>query len=102
MASLWEIADPTNLRYNTSLGQAVADSGQGPPSSMEGWVRTGYQSDNSSTPGRGNCTVWAGPGGWGTVVNLLDYWTSGGQDMGVWNAGTAGCVLTRAVWCVED
>ena len=33
MASLWEITDLSNLRYNTSLGQASGDSGQGPPTS---------------------------------------------------------------------
>jgi hypothetical protein len=102
MASLWEIADPTNLKYNTSLGQTAADGGQGPPSDLLGWVRTGYQSDSSSTPGQANCTVWDALGGSGTVVNLLDYWTTGGFDVDVWNAVTAGCTLSRAVWCVED
>ncbi len=32
MASLWEIHDPTNLRYNTELGfTSGSDSGFGPP-----------------------------------------------------------------------
>ena len=34
MASLWEIADPSNLAYNTALGCTKPDSGQGPPSSV--------------------------------------------------------------------
>jgi hypothetical protein len=102
MASLWEIADPTNLKYNISLGRGSADSGQGPPSDWVGWVRTGFSSNSSTTPGQANCTVWSGLSGSGTVVNLHDYWTNGGQDIGVWNAGPAGCGLFRSVWCVED
>ena len=102
MASLWEVADPTNLKYNTALGGLAADSGQGPPSSRLGWVRTGYQSDISSSPGRANCAAWGSLAGSGTVVDLISYWTAGGQDMDVWNAGAAGCTLSRSVWCVED
>ena len=30
-ASFWEIADPSNLKYNTTLGYTWSDSGQGPP-----------------------------------------------------------------------
>ena len=33
MASLWEIFDPSALKYNTSLGYTKDDSGQGPPTS---------------------------------------------------------------------
>jgi len=32
MASLWEIQDPTSLRYDNILGFNRADSGSGPPS----------------------------------------------------------------------
>ena len=31
MASLWEILNPSNLRYDTELGVVVGDSGFGPP-----------------------------------------------------------------------
>ncbi len=31
MASMWEIHQPSNLRYDTDLGFIVADSGFGPP-----------------------------------------------------------------------
>ena len=102
MASLWEIADPTNLKYNTSLGRTAGDSGQGPPSNDVGWVRTGWQSDSSGPAGQANCTVWGEFGGAGTLVNLLDYWTSGDQDIGVWNADADSCALWKPVWCVED
>ena len=44
MASLWEIFDTSNLRYDTQLGATAQDSGLGPPSISglsEGWIRTG-------------------------------------------------------------
>jgi hypothetical protein len=46
MASMWEISDPSNLRYDTQLGVTTADSGFGPPAGTSfvaffGWVRTG-------------------------------------------------------------
>jgi len=59
MASMWELADPSNLKYNTTLGyvRVNGDSGWGPPSYYRGWVRTGYSSNNSSTAGQANCNV---------------------------------------------
>src|SRR5437899_259888 len=42
MASLWEIHEPSNLSYNTTLGLTGKDTGQGPPSGLSGWIRTGY------------------------------------------------------------
>jgi len=56
-ASLWEILDPSNLKYNTTLGYTQADSGQGPPTNALGWVRTGYLSNTSTTAGQGNCNA---------------------------------------------
>jgi len=41
-ASLWEIWDPTNLVYDTTLGYPDSDSTDGLPTSIIGWVRTGY------------------------------------------------------------
>jgi hypothetical protein len=41
-ASLWEILDPASLKYNPSLGYVRDDSGQGPPTYLAGWIRTGY------------------------------------------------------------
>jgi hypothetical protein len=105
MASLWEIADPTNLKYNPILGEEAADSGLGAPSQIPGWVRTGFSSDGSFTPGKANCFVWntISIAPMGTVINLHDYWTDGNQDIGDWNAGIAFCdTSTRRVWCVED
>jgi plastocyanin len=40
-ASLWEIMDPSSLKYDTTLGKTSDDSDQGPPTYQSvGWVRT--------------------------------------------------------------
>ena len=43
MASIWEILDPSNLKYDTNRGRTLGDSGSGPPSlgAGVGWIRTG-------------------------------------------------------------
>ena len=104
-ASLWEIADPSNLRYNYSLGQSQGDSGEGPPSGSLGWVRTGNISSDSSTEGTGNCEAWTSQssGVYGTVAYLPSNWTAGWEDMGVWAVTTRQCNNSDpAVWCIED
>ena len=106
MASLWEILDPSNLKYNTDLGYTQDDSGQGPPSSIfsGGWVRTGFSSYASTTPGEGNCNAWTSSdsGHRGTWAHLPDDWTAGGEDMHVWEVYTGLCHQSGYVWCVED
>lgn len=105
MASLWEIADPSNLEYNTTLGYALTDSGEGPPADeVGGWVRTGYVGDVSETIGRANCdgwTVW-GADRHGTTAALPTHWTTGLQDLGVWVLELHECPSGRRVWCIED
>jgi len=107
MASLWEIADPSNLKYNTSLGHQQTDSGEGPPADeayVRGWVRTGYISDGSTTVGRANCFNWgtSNPVWYGTTASLPTQWTSNLQDLGVWQLGYAECGQYLYVWCIED
>jgi hypothetical protein len=109
MASLWEILDPSNLRYNTSLGDSRADSGMGPPSDSYGWIRTGYSSDDGSDPahgpGRPNCDTWSSSGAanYGTTLNLPSEWTDADQqDVSVWDAGWRQCSEGASVWCVAD
>ena len=103
MASVWEILDTTNLEYNTALGLAQADSGQGPPTCVHGWVRTGYLSDNTDTEGLGNCNNWTSFNGadYGTVARLPCDWTQA-QDMHVWQAWAQACNALSKVWCVAD
>jgi hypothetical protein len=102
-ASLWELADPSNLKYNTSLGYMRDDSGDGPPY-KNGWVRTGYASYGSNVAGRANCLLWASDSGsdYGTRVNLPSSWTAGDEDMGVWEVSSVSCSGSASVWCIEN
>ena len=113
-ASIWEIADPSSLRYNTTLGVSSPDSGEGPPSTntgrggypvpARGWVRTGYEAWSSDTPGQANCSGWGTNSEFarGTVVTLPSTWTGGEQDIGVWNTEVRTCDTHNRVWCVQD
>jgi hypothetical protein len=99
MASLWEILDPSHLKYNTTLGQTDGDSGQG-PTTWPGWVRTGAIVGVGALPGEGNCQAWTedAAGANGTLAGLS--W--GQQDVHVWHPFTLPCNLLRPVWCVQD
>jgi hypothetical protein len=111
-ASIWEIADPSALKYNTSLGQTGTDSGAGPPTmtgvrdpiTARGWVRTGFSYSTTGIPGQANCGTWLISDGmyWGTTANLPSDWTGGEQDIGVWNVDVQTCNESRRVWCVQD
>jgi hypothetical protein len=103
-ASLWEMADPSNLKYNTSLGYTTADSGQGPQTYFDGWVRTGYTSHGQNTAGKANCLNWTDNTAsyYGTTVKLPDDWAAGYQNIGVWAVFTAPCSTAWRVWCIED
>ncbi len=104
-ASLWEILDPSNLKYNTNLGYDQDDSGNGPPSFISGWVRTGYSSNKSSNPGQANCSNWESTDSFsfGTIISLSSDWTNSDErDISVWDAALQGCNATAQVWCVED
>jgi hypothetical protein len=102
-ASLWELLDLSNMKYNEAFGQSNDDSGYGPPSSIAGWARTGYTLNSSGTPGQGNCNAWDNSDSEhsGTYVYLPSDWSSGG-DFHVWKVGIAQCDLAGPVWCVED
>ena len=103
MASLWEILDPSNLKYNTDLGNTSGDSGQGPPAWMNGWVRTGYGTTWSAPAGSANCLGWttSEAAATGTVVRLSVDWTAS-QDIHIWEALALPCDQSWYVWCVED
>ena len=66
MASLFEILDPTQLYYGcpTDPSQVFhlpdpSDQGNGPPTGVFGWVRTGYSSAlTPAPPGATNCSAW--------------------------------------------
>ena len=106
MASVWEILDPSNLRYNTQLGATWPDSGFGPPtaSASEAWIRTGGPASNSETIGLGNCNAWtsASQDDFGTLVRLDFPWDAAGEKVSPWDVFTTTCVAPAHVWCVQD
>lgn len=103
-ASFWEIAEPSNLKYNTTLGYIHSDSGQGPTSGIFGWVRTGYISGNTLTPGKANCESWTSPSAsdMGSVSKLPHDWSDDNEVLGVWVLGGFSCNAYNYVWCIED
>jgi hypothetical protein len=105
MASLWEIVDASNLKYNTDiLSYHPNDAGEGPTSTVAAWVRTGSTSSNIATAGRGNCNAWTSSAGTdnGTQMALNSIWTGPANIINIWNATTTTCDSTRRVWCMED
>lgn len=108
-ASLWEILDPSSLKYNTDKGFTTDDSGHGPPTTgvANAWVRTGYDSNASDTDptGQVNCDAWTSESlsDWGTYVRLSDDWeNSFTQNVHVWNTTQGVCANTLHVWCIAD
>ncbi len=106
-ASLFEIFDPSNLEYESSLGQTRADSGEGPPSSGPGWARTGVGGAVAGAPGQVNCNVWSSPlsGDFGTLVTLPNDWEgvlAPAENVLPWVTGDIPCNTSHPIWCVED
>ena len=105
MASLWEIFETSNLRYNISLGHTRADAGSGPPAGASGWIRTGFDSFNTiqaNAGGAANCLSYTSTGGIGTTVFLATPWqgTPLSPIVSPWVASTHACNATTRVWCV--
>jgi hypothetical protein len=107
MASLWEIFEVSNLRYDTTLGFTQADSGFGPPARFSGWIRTGVSSfGTTGIAGVDNCLAWTSSNNsdLGTVVLLNSFWnnTTLITPISPWFAGNSSCGSDFPVWCVQD
>ena len=105
MASLWEIFDTSNLRYDAQRGLTTADAGFGPPSNSIGWIRTGFTASELSHPGVANCNAWTSDSNsaLGTLVHLPDIWDSPNVTaITPWSSIFASCSNTQRVWCVQD
>lgn len=107
MASLWEIFDPTQLRYDTALGLVEDDSGAGPPVGF-GYVRTGRDATSASTPSGipPNCNAWTSDNGAlheGVAVSLTFGWQfTAATSLSPWLASVNVCSDPAHVWCVQD
>jgi hypothetical protein len=112
MASMWEILDPSNLKYDTTLGATLADSGFGPPTRIQtssnifnrGWIRTGGRAQPTGAAGTGNCAGWNSdlPNDNGTAVELPPDWNVTSDAIAPWFASPPQCSTPQQVWCVED
>lgn len=117
MASLYEILDPSNLKYNGTLGVTNADSGSGPPvlvingslfvGEAFGWVRTGAPSQQSySAAGEANCNAYSSNSSehTGSLAGLLFDWNfqTYTVPMAPWGAGVGLCANSWPVWYVQD
>jgi hypothetical protein len=103
MASIGEIRDTSNLRYDTDLGVTAPDSGFGPIVDF-GWIRTGTNPLTANVPGVANCGAWnvAVPGAFGTRVEPFSGWNSAGITTSPWTPATHPCNSLSRVWCVQD
>ena len=105
LASIWEILDPTTLRYNTTLGLTRADSGSGPPTGFPGWVRTGFDafSTTGNPAGSVNCLGYTSTAGNGTTAQLpVTTWSSTGSRIAPWEVFSPPCNSNQRAWCVQN
>jgi hypothetical protein len=105
MASIYEVHEPSNLRYDTNLGVNEDDSGLGPPSLHTGWMRTGFNALFNTGAGFDNCRAWTSnsSGDNGTNVYLeLDFIGSSGVTTAPWLGQSSLCSRALQVWCVQD
>jgi hypothetical protein len=106
MASVWELLDISTMVYHYKHPYAMlkADSGYGPPSYWNGWVRTGGDASGSSTAGTGNCQAWTSNSGsdYGVAVRLTNTWKVAQGALGFWEATSFNCNIPGPVWCVAD
>ena len=104
MASLWEVFDPTGLRYDRTLGELNDDSGFGPPANLSGWIRTGANSQAAAGPGDSNCNAYTSNdlAHNGTTTQLSEEWDSAGNEVSPWTAFERRCDVAAPVWCVQD
>ena len=111
MASLWEIREPSNLRYSTAHGLKLPDSGAGPPAGLTGWIRTGYLAGASSVSpiGEANCNAWTSNSSADVGVNVglpPSNWESGSPTSPIapWVAQASACNNPGnfGVWCVQN
>jgi hypothetical protein len=100
MTSIFEIKDTTVLAYDTTLGATLDDSGSGPPSVLEGWVRQGFASTNVNCEAYTSDSADDNSGSLARLVGDGEYGSS--SALSPWLIGADPCSTTRRVWCIED
>ena len=105
MASLREIFDTSDFKYDTTLGITSDDSGSGAPDGL-GWIRTGYVSTGQDQiPGQDNCFAWTSNSSsdYGSVVGLAPIWNLPVTNVvDPWFGAVSICSSQNRVWCVQD
>jgi hypothetical protein len=99
MASIFEIEETSNVRYQTNLGQTSGDSGSGPPLGFPFWARTGLPGLNQS------CNAWTtdDPNDQGfTFILAFPSNAAGRQQFGHWVADLISCSSKARVACIQD
>lgn len=109
MASVWELLPPGSLKYDATLGVTAADAGNGPPTSIPGWSRTGNAASGNAGPaGVANCDGYtsASPTETGTIVGLPSALSDDQLNPGLvtspWFWFEWACSNETRVWCVQD
>jgi hypothetical protein len=126
MASLWEILNVGTLKYDTTLGATLPDSGEGPPTDVYGWIRTGgpaasFIGDPGGDAGTvyPNCSAWTSANGSGTAVALSTDWfhrldvevpgrVVTDKDIAPWTMAVPLCTavfpfeIKPRVWCIQN
>ena len=116
MASIWEIREPSALRYEpTGYLFPNIDHGDGPPGAIGAWVRTGTgRNTNGGFPNPPNCNMWtsAASDHFGALASLTAVWNPEPSGLGipaaysvpaaVWVIKEEACDQPHPVWCVKD
>jgi hypothetical protein len=104
MASIWEIYDVTQLKYDAKRGQVREDTGSGPLATIPGWVRTGGAAYTGADRGIANCSAWTSnlDTDNGTIVSLGGFWDAPAIRSSPWEPALASCNAIVPVWCKQN
>ena len=98
-ASIWEIRDTSNLKYNTRRGYTTEESGFGPPAGVPGWLRSGLNDGRT-------CENWTAAEGFLGPIGQVAPWElyelphdQGGDG---WDLNYHPCWEPLQVWCVSN
>jgi hypothetical protein len=94
-ASVADLLTLAVFTYDPVLGSTFADSGEGPPADLRGWVRTGFPASSTI-----NCSAWTTTSGTGTLASFEPTYQGTGDYPILMFQKT--CNSGEVVWCVES